>query len=78
MAEFGYEPEPELELAPGESIREISGRSPWAIAGRRLVGNRNAMAALGLFLLIVAVSLLAPFQADPPRAFWLRSRRATW
>lgn len=63
MAEFAYEPEPELKLAPGESIREISGRSPWAIAGRRLVRNRLAMAALGLFLLIVVLSLLAPVYA---------------
>ena len=29
MAEFAYEPEPEIALAPGESVREISGRSPW-------------------------------------------------
>jgi peptide/nickel transport system permease protein len=64
VAEFAYEPEPELKLAPGETIREISGRSPWAIAGRRLVRDRIAMAALGLFLLIVVLSLLAPFYAD--------------
>jgi peptide/nickel transport system permease protein len=63
VAEFAYEPEPELKLAPGESFREISGRSPWAIAGRRLVRNRLAMAALGLFLLIVVLSLLAPVYA---------------
>ena len=64
MAEFAYEPEPELRLAPGESVREISGRSPWRIAGRRLVRNRLAMAALGLFLLIVAVCFLAPVYAN--------------
>ena len=64
MAEFAYEPEPELQLAPGESIREISGRSPWRIAGRRLVRNRLAMAALVLFLLIVAVCFLAPVYAN--------------
>jgi peptide/nickel transport system permease protein len=63
VAEFAYEPEPELHLAPGESVKEISGRSPWRIAGRRLVRNRIAMAALGLFLLIVVVSLLAPVYA---------------
>jgi len=63
VAEFAYEPEPELRLAPGESIREISGRSPWAIAGRRLVRNRIAMAALGLFVLIVVLSFLAPVYA---------------
>jgi peptide/nickel transport system permease protein len=64
VAEFAYEPEPELKLAPGESVREISGRSPWRIAGRRLVRNRLAMAALGLFLLIVAVCFLAPVYAN--------------
>ena len=63
MAEFAYEPEPELHLAPGESAKEISGRSPWRIAARRLVRNRIAMAALALFLLIVVVSLLAPVYA---------------
>jgi peptide/nickel transport system permease protein len=64
VAEFAYEPEPELKLAPGESVREISGRSPWRIAGRRLVRNRLAMASLALFLLIVVVSFLAPVYAD--------------
>lgn len=65
MAEFAYEPEPEPEarLAPGESAREISGRSPWRIAGRRLVRDRIALAALLLFLLIVVVSFLAPVYA---------------
>jgi peptide/nickel transport system permease protein len=64
VAEFAYEPEPEVQLAPGESVREISGRSPWRIAGRRLVRNRLAMAALALFLLIVVVSFLAPVYAN--------------
>jgi peptide/nickel transport system permease protein len=63
VAEFAYEPEPELNLAPGENFREISGRSPWAIAGRRLVRDRLAMAALGLFVLIVVLSFLAPVYA---------------
>ena len=63
MAEFAYEPDPEIALAPGESIREISGRSPWRIAGRRLVRDRIALAALVLFLLIVVVSFLAPVYA---------------
>ena len=65
MAEFALEPRgPEVQLAPGESAREISGRSPWRIAGRRLVRNRLAMAALGLFVLIVVLCLLAPFYAN--------------
>jgi peptide/nickel transport system permease protein len=65
MAEFAFEPSgPEVQLAAGESAKEISGRSPWRIAGRRLARNRLAMVALGLFLLIIVVSLLAPFFAD--------------
>jgi peptide/nickel transport system permease protein len=63
VAEFAYEPGPEVQLAPGESAKEIAGRSPWRIAGRRLVRNRLAMASLVLFLLIVVVSFLAPFYA---------------
>ena len=63
MAEFAYEPEPEVGLAPGESAQEIIGKSPWRLAGRRLVRNRLAMAALGLFGLIVAVSFAAPLYA---------------
>src|SRR5258708_17590954 len=41
----------------------IAGRNPWALAGRRLRRNRMALAALGLFLLIVVLSLLAPWYA---------------
>jgi peptide/nickel transport system permease protein len=63
VAEFAYEPEPEVRLAPGESVQEISGRSPWRIAGRHLARDRIALAALVLFLLIVAVSFSAPFYA---------------
>ena len=63
MAEFAYEPEPEVGLAPGESAQEVVGKSPWRLAGRRLVHNRIAMAALVLFVLIVAVSFGAPLYA---------------
>ena len=63
MAEFAFEPEPDVGLAAGESPQEISGKSPWRLAGRRLVRNRIAMAALVLFLLIVAVSFAAPLYA---------------
>jgi peptide/nickel transport system permease protein len=48
---------------PEDLLPEVSGRSPWALAGRRLRRNRIAMAALGLFLLIIAVSLAAPLYA---------------
>ena len=64
MAEFAFEPEPEIRLAPGETVRDISGRSPWRIAGRRLARDRLALAALVLFSLIVVVSLLAPVYAS--------------
>jgi peptide/nickel transport system permease protein len=63
VAEFAFEPGPEVQLAAGESAKEISGRSPWRIAGRRLVRNRLAMASLALFVLVVTVSLLAPYYA---------------
>jgi peptide/nickel transport system permease protein len=63
VAEFAFEPGPEVHLAAGESAKEISGRSPWRLAGRRLLRNKLAMASLGLFVLIVVVSLLAPFYA---------------
>jgi peptide/nickel transport system permease protein len=64
VAEFAFEPGPEVHLAAGEDAKEISGRSPWRLAARRLLRNKLAMASLGLFLLIVVVSLLAPFYAD--------------
>jgi peptide/nickel transport system permease protein len=63
VAEFAFEPEPEVHLAPGETVREISGRSPWQLAWRRLARNYLAMASLVLFFLIVVVSLLAPVYA---------------
>jgi len=41
----------------------IAGRSPWALAWRRLRRNRIALAALGLFVLIVVLSMAAPLYA---------------
>jgi peptide/nickel transport system permease protein len=58
MATLLEQVEPSTELRP-----EIAGRNPWALAGRRLARNRVALAALGLFLLIVVASLLAPVYA---------------
>ena len=43
---------------------EVAGRSPWALAGRRLVRNRIAIGGLVLFLVIVAVSFAAPIYAN--------------
>ena len=42
----------------------VVGRNPWALAGRRLRRNRIALAALGLFLLIVVMCLAAPLYAN--------------
>lgn len=53
----------QADLQPDEVVPEIAGRSPWALAARRLRRNRLAMAALVLFILIVLVSLAAPFYA---------------
>jgi peptide/nickel transport system permease protein len=64
MAEFAYEPEPEVSLAPGERAEAVAGRSPWRLAARRLARNRVALAGLALFLLIVAVSFAAPLYAN--------------
>jgi peptide/nickel transport system permease protein len=58
MATLLDQVEPAAELRPA-----IVGRNPWALAGRRLVRNRIALAALGLFLLIVLLCLLAPWYA---------------
>jgi len=63
VAEFAYEPGDEAGPAPGESVQEVSGKSPWRLAGRRLVRNRLALAALTLFVLIVVVSVGAPVYA---------------
>ncbi len=60
-----FEPEAEgIVLDAEETGGDIVGRSPWALAGRRLLRNRIALAALALFLLIVAVSFAAPLYAD--------------
>src|SRR5689334_3086215 len=59
-----FEPEAEVAVLDAEETGgEIVGRSPWALAGRRLVRNKLAMGALALFLLIVAVSIAAPLYA---------------
>src|ERR1051325_4177728 len=49
------------ELAAEEGAgKEIQGKSPWVLAGRRLRRNYVALAFLGVFLLIVVCCLLAP------------------
>ena len=60
-----FEPEAEgIVLDAEETGGGIVGRSPWALAGRRLARNRIALAALVLFVLIVAVSFAAPLYAE--------------
>jgi peptide/nickel transport system permease protein len=51
------------QVAATELRPAVAGRNPWALAWRRLRGNRIALAALGLFVLIVVVSLAAPLYA---------------
>jgi peptide/nickel transport system permease protein len=58
MATLLEQVEPDAGLQPA-----IVGRNPWALAARRLRRNRVALAALGLLLLIVLMSLLAPVYA---------------
>src|SRR2546430_7144608 len=53
----------QAEVGPGLSLAVV-GRNPWALAGRRLRRNRIALAALGVFLLIVVLSLAAPLYAS--------------
>jgi peptide/nickel transport system permease protein len=59
-----FEPEAEgIVLDAEETGGDVVGRSPWALAGRRLLRNKLALGAGVLFLLIVAVSLAAPLYA---------------
>src|ERR1044072_1358407 len=59
-----FEPEAAgIILDAEETGGDVVGRSPWALAGRRLVRNKLAIGAGVLFLAIVAVSLAAPLYA---------------
>jgi peptide/nickel transport system permease protein len=61
--EFTLDTASELAAIETEAAR-IEGRSPWALAGRRLRRNRVALAFLALFVLIVVACLLAPVYAN--------------
>jgi peptide/nickel transport system permease protein len=50
-------------LAAEEREARIAARSPWALAWRRLRRNTIALISLGVFLLIVVLSLMAPLYA---------------
>jgi peptide/nickel transport system permease protein len=52
------------QLAAEESGSKIEGKSPWALAGRRLRRNYVALASLGVFILIVLACMLAPLYAS--------------
>ena len=52
----------QAEVGPEPTSADL-GRNPWALAGRRLRRNRIALAAGGLFLLIVLLCLFAPLYA---------------
>jgi peptide/nickel transport system permease protein len=60
--EFTLDTAAELAAEEGGGKR-IEGRSPWALAGRRLRRNYVALASIGIFLLIVVVCLLWPVYA---------------
>jgi peptide/nickel transport system permease protein len=52
------------QVGVGTELRPaLAGRNPWALAARRLRRNRIALAALGLFGLIVVLCVLAPLYA---------------
>ena len=57
--EFTLDSAAEIAAAEGGGER-IQGRSPWALAGRRLRRNWVALAFLGLLVLVVVCCLLAP------------------
>jgi peptide/nickel transport system permease protein len=57
--EFTLDTAAELAAEEGRG-QKIQGRSPWALAGRRLRRNRIALAFLGVFILVVICCLLAP------------------
>jgi peptide/nickel transport system permease protein len=61
MAEIALEPEAGT---PEQGPDRVAGRSPWALAMRRLRRNRLALASLVLFAVIVVASFGAPIYAD--------------
>jgi peptide/nickel transport system permease protein len=53
----------EQQVSATELRPAVAGRSPWALAWRRLRTNHIALAALGLFVLIVVACVAAPWYA---------------
>jgi peptide/nickel transport system permease protein len=58
--EFTLDTAAELAAEEGSAGKEIQGRSPWALAWRRLRRNYVALGSLGVFILVVVACLLAP------------------
>jgi len=54
----------QVEPVPAGGGPQVAGRSPWALAWRRLRRNRIALGGLVLFIVIVALSLSAPIYAS--------------
>ena len=51
-------------VVEGEAARKIEGRSPWRLAGQRLLRDRASMIALGVIVLIILVAIFAPLVAS--------------
>jgi peptide/nickel transport system permease protein len=61
--EFTLDTAAQLAAEEGAAAK-IEGRSPWALAGRRLRRNYVALASLAVFLLVIVCCLLAPVYAS--------------
>src|ERR1700747_706876 len=61
MAETALEPQ--IGIESGDASDAVAGRSPWALAGRRVLRRQAAIAGLIRVLLIVLVSCAAPVYA---------------
>ncbi len=58
--EFTLDTAAELAAEEGSAGQEIQGRSPWALAWRRLRRNYIALGSLAVFILVVLACFLAP------------------
>jgi peptide/nickel transport system permease protein len=63
-ADFSFQPSPALPAEVEPPIASVEAVGSWRLALRQLRRNRTALAALGVFLAIVACTLAAPLYAD--------------
>jgi peptide/nickel transport system permease protein len=64
-SDFSFDPTAAVaEEVESEKGRPVAGMGPWRLALRRLRRNRVALAFLGLFFVLVALSLAAPLYSD--------------